>query len=202
MLLYIIKRPSGYYFHVRAKAWQRPLITFVRPSTKCSLNKWNFLFCERPRSCSLILRSQLNMALMGFFSNCGRQESFLCPGVTPEDNRLLKSVCLLLSRFKKGFESEPTLHSGINYAVLLLAAGHQFDSSFELRKVGEWRPGIYFLHLHLTLSSTLVTTWRLLFNKTCTCCLYIVRVSPWQYVMPWFILHGIMEKCENVKIQT
>uniref|UniRef100_A0A4W6DNH3 mitogen-activated protein kinase kinase kinase n=1 Tax=Lates calcarifer TaxID=8187 RepID=A0A4W6DNH3_LATCA len=38
--------------------------------------------------------------------------------------------------FKKGFESEPTLHSGINYAVLLLAAGHQFDTSFELRKVG------------------------------------------------------------------
>uniref|UniRef100_A0A3Q3KB29 mitogen-activated protein kinase kinase kinase n=1 Tax=Monopterus albus TaxID=43700 RepID=A0A3Q3KB29_MONAL len=38
--------------------------------------------------------------------------------------------------FKKGFESEPTLHSGINYAVLLLAAGHQFDMSFELRKVG------------------------------------------------------------------
>ncbi|XP_030637155.1 mitogen-activated protein kinase kinase kinase 5 [Chanos chanos] len=38
--------------------------------------------------------------------------------------------------FKKGFELEPTLHSGINYAVLLLAAGHQFDTSFELRKVG------------------------------------------------------------------
>ncbi|XP_051732206.1 mitogen-activated protein kinase kinase kinase 5 isoform X2 [Ctenopharyngodon idella] len=38
--------------------------------------------------------------------------------------------------FRKGFESEPTLHSGINYAVLLLAAGHQFESSFELRKVG------------------------------------------------------------------
>uniref|UniRef100_A0A671SXJ8 mitogen-activated protein kinase kinase kinase n=1 Tax=Sinocyclocheilus anshuiensis TaxID=1608454 RepID=A0A671SXJ8_9TELE len=38
--------------------------------------------------------------------------------------------------FRKGFESEPTLHSGINYAVLLLAAGYQFDSSFELRKVG------------------------------------------------------------------
>ncbi|KAJ3606608.1 hypothetical protein NHX12_026129, partial [Muraenolepis orangiensis] len=36
----------------------------------------------------------------------------------------------------RGFESEPTLHSGINYAVLLLAAGHQFDTSFELRKVG------------------------------------------------------------------
>ncbi|XP_045150529.1 mitogen-activated protein kinase kinase kinase 5 [Echinops telfairi] len=38
--------------------------------------------------------------------------------------------------FKKAFESEPTLQSGINYAVLLLAAGHQFESSFELRKVG------------------------------------------------------------------
>ncbi|XP_028997841.1 mitogen-activated protein kinase kinase kinase 5 [Betta splendens] len=38
--------------------------------------------------------------------------------------------------FKRGFESEPTLHSGINYAVLLLAAGQQFDTSFELRKVG------------------------------------------------------------------
>ncbi|XP_056113653.1 mitogen-activated protein kinase kinase kinase 5 [Rhinichthys klamathensis goyatoka] len=38
--------------------------------------------------------------------------------------------------FREGFESEPTLHSGINYAVLLLAAGHQFESSFELRKVG------------------------------------------------------------------
>uniref|UniRef100_A0A8C4W3V1 mitogen-activated protein kinase kinase kinase n=1 Tax=Gopherus evgoodei TaxID=1825980 RepID=A0A8C4W3V1_9SAUR len=40
------------------------------------------------------------------------------------------------SWFKKAFESEPTLQSGINYAVLLLAAGHQFDTSFELRKVG------------------------------------------------------------------
>ncbi|NXC14683.1 M3K5 kinase, partial [Corythaeola cristata] len=38
--------------------------------------------------------------------------------------------------FKKAFESEPTLQSGINYAVLLLAAGHCFDTSFELRKVG------------------------------------------------------------------
>ncbi|XP_075354927.1 mitogen-activated protein kinase kinase kinase 5 isoform X2 [Mycteria americana] len=41
-----------------------------------------------------------------------------------------------LNRFKKAFESEPTLQSGINYAVLLLAAGHCFDTSFELRKVG------------------------------------------------------------------
>ncbi|XP_069463757.1 mitogen-activated protein kinase kinase kinase 5 isoform X1 [Ambystoma mexicanum] len=38
--------------------------------------------------------------------------------------------------FKKAFESEPTLQSGINYAVFLMAAGHQFETSFELRKVG------------------------------------------------------------------
>ncbi|XP_053314965.1 mitogen-activated protein kinase kinase kinase 5 [Spea bombifrons] len=38
--------------------------------------------------------------------------------------------------YRKAFESEPTLQSGINYAVLLLAAGHQFESSFELRKIG------------------------------------------------------------------
>ncbi|XP_029452776.1 mitogen-activated protein kinase kinase kinase 5 [Rhinatrema bivittatum] len=40
------------------------------------------------------------------------------------------------SWFRKAFESEPTLQSGINYAVLLLAAGHQFDASLQLRKVG------------------------------------------------------------------
>ncbi|XP_012520630.1 PREDICTED: mitogen-activated protein kinase kinase kinase 5 [Propithecus coquereli] len=45
-------------------------------------------------------------------------------------------IFLFIQRFKKAFESEPTLQSGINYAVLLLAAGHQFESSFELRKVG------------------------------------------------------------------
>ncbi|MGH0117822.1 UNVERIFIED_CONTAM: hypothetical protein FKN15_039993 [Acipenser sinensis] len=44
------------------------------------------------------------------------------------------------SWYKRGFESEPTLHSGINYAVLLLAAGHHFDKSLELRKVGSAGP--------------------------------------------------------------
>uniref|UniRef100_A0A4W3K4P1 mitogen-activated protein kinase kinase kinase n=1 Tax=Callorhinchus milii TaxID=7868 RepID=A0A4W3K4P1_CALMI len=38
--------------------------------------------------------------------------------------------------YGKAFESEPTLHSGINLAVLLLAGGHEFDTSFELRKTG------------------------------------------------------------------
>ncbi|XP_048414040.1 mitogen-activated protein kinase kinase kinase 5 isoform X2 [Stegostoma tigrinum] len=34
------------------------------------------------------------------------------------------------------FEHEPTLHSGINVAVFLMAAGHKFDTSPELRKIG------------------------------------------------------------------
>lgn len=47
-------------------------------------------------------------------------------------------ILFFFYRYKKAFESEPTLQSGINYAVLLLAAGHQFESSFELRKVGNY----------------------------------------------------------------
>lgn len=63
----------------------------------------------------------------------------------PKNTTTLLCSCLIFilsfvcsSRFKKAFESEPTLQSGINYAVLLLAAGHQFDTSFELRKVGNY----------------------------------------------------------------
>ncbi|XP_043116424.1 mitogen-activated protein kinase kinase kinase 5 isoform X2 [Puntigrus tetrazona] len=38
--------------------------------------------------------------------------------------------------YGKAFEIEPTLHSGINNVVLLIAAGHEFDTSIELRKIG------------------------------------------------------------------
>lgn len=61
----------------------------------------------------------------------------LCFLLEASERRLGQSPLAVSHRFRKGFESEPTLHSGINYAVLLLAAGHQFDTSFELRKVGE-----------------------------------------------------------------
>lgn len=53
------------------------------------------------------------------------------------------SLNVCFSRFKKAFESEPTLPAGINYAVLLLAAGHCFDTSFELRKVGNYNLQIH-----------------------------------------------------------
>lgn len=39
-------------------------------------------------------------------------------------------------RYSKAFQMEPSLHSGINTVVLLMAAGHEFDSSVELRKIG------------------------------------------------------------------
>ncbi|XP_032901331.1 mitogen-activated protein kinase kinase kinase 5-like [Amblyraja radiata] len=38
--------------------------------------------------------------------------------------------------YRMAFEHEPTLHSGINVAVFLMAAGHRFDTSSDLRKIG------------------------------------------------------------------
>ncbi|XP_038658434.1 mitogen-activated protein kinase kinase kinase 15 isoform X2 [Scyliorhinus canicula] len=38
--------------------------------------------------------------------------------------------------YRKGFDLQPTLYSGINLAILLIAAGQQFESSMELRKIG------------------------------------------------------------------
>lgn len=43
---------------------------------------------------------------------------------------------VLPDRYGKAFETEPTLHSGINNVVLLMVAGHEFDTSIELRKTG------------------------------------------------------------------
>uniref|UniRef100_A0A3B3CKV9 mitogen-activated protein kinase kinase kinase n=1 Tax=Oryzias melastigma TaxID=30732 RepID=A0A3B3CKV9_ORYME len=38
-------------------------------------------------------------------------------------------------QYGKAFEMEPTLHSGINSVVLLIASGHEFETSIELRKI-------------------------------------------------------------------
>ncbi|XP_052033581.1 mitogen-activated protein kinase kinase kinase 6 [Apodemus sylvaticus] len=38
--------------------------------------------------------------------------------------------------YRKAFDVEPSLHSGINAAVLLIAAGHHFEDSKELRLIG------------------------------------------------------------------
>ncbi|XP_069746024.1 mitogen-activated protein kinase kinase kinase 15-like isoform X2 [Narcine bancroftii] len=64
---------------------------------------------------------------------CGRiyKDLFLdsyCKDVANRDNAI--------QWYRKGFELQPTLYSGINLAVLLIAADQQFESSMELRKIG------------------------------------------------------------------
>uniref|UniRef100_A0AAX7UYS0 mitogen-activated protein kinase kinase kinase n=1 Tax=Astatotilapia calliptera TaxID=8154 RepID=A0AAX7UYS0_ASTCA len=66
------------------------------------------------------------------FCLCGRiyKDIFLdsdCKDTKNRDNAI---------QYRKGFELQPTLYSGINLAVLLIVAGQQFESSMELRKIG------------------------------------------------------------------
>ncbi|GAA6220405.1 mitogen-activated protein kinase kinase kinase 5-like isoform X1 [Lates japonicus] len=64
---------------------------------------------------------------------CGRiyKDMFMSSGFTDHCSR--DQACYW---YGKAFETEPTLHSGINNVVLLMAAGHEFDTSIELRKLG------------------------------------------------------------------
>ncbi|XP_069393098.1 mitogen-activated protein kinase kinase kinase 5 [Paralichthys olivaceus] len=64
---------------------------------------------------------------------CGRiyKDIFMSSAFTDQSNR--DQACYWYGR---AFEMEPTLHSGINNVVLLMAAGHEFDTSIELRKIG------------------------------------------------------------------
>ncbi|XP_054476974.1 mitogen-activated protein kinase kinase kinase 5 [Anoplopoma fimbria] len=64
---------------------------------------------------------------------CGRiyKDMFMSSGFTDQPSRDL--ACYW---YGKAFETEPTLHSGINNVVLLMVAGHEFDTSIELRKIG------------------------------------------------------------------
>uniref|UniRef100_A0A671XRT3 mitogen-activated protein kinase kinase kinase n=1 Tax=Sparus aurata TaxID=8175 RepID=A0A671XRT3_SPAAU len=67
------------------------------------------------------------------FCLCGRiyKDMFMSSGFT--DVRSRDQACYW---YGKAFETEPTLHSGINNVVLLMAAGHEFETSIELRKIG------------------------------------------------------------------
>ncbi|XP_016363567.1 mitogen-activated protein kinase kinase kinase 5-like isoform X2 [Sinocyclocheilus anshuiensis] len=64
---------------------------------------------------------------------CGRiyKDMFMSSGFKDTNSR--DQACYW---YGKAFEIEPTLHSGINNVVLLIAAGHEFDTSVELRKIG------------------------------------------------------------------
>ncbi|XP_045850849.1 mitogen-activated protein kinase kinase kinase 15 isoform X2 [Meles meles] len=67
------------------------------------------------------------------FCLCGRiyKDIFLdsdCKDDTSRDNAI--------EWYRKGFELQSSLYSGINLAVLLMVAGQQFETSMELRKIG------------------------------------------------------------------
>ncbi|NXD87330.1 M3K6 kinase, partial [Halcyon senegalensis] len=64
---------------------------------------------------------------------CGRiyKDLFISSGLTDTEAR-----DRALYWYKKAFEVEPSLHAGINAAVLLVAAGHQFETSPQLRQIG------------------------------------------------------------------
>ncbi|XP_008429321.1 mitogen-activated protein kinase kinase kinase 5 [Poecilia reticulata] len=64
---------------------------------------------------------------------CGRiyKDTFMSSSFTDVSSR--DQACYW---YGKAFEAEPTFHSGINSVVLLMAAGHEFETSIELRKIG------------------------------------------------------------------
>uniref|UniRef100_A0A663ERK3 mitogen-activated protein kinase kinase kinase n=1 Tax=Aquila chrysaetos chrysaetos TaxID=223781 RepID=A0A663ERK3_AQUCH len=64
---------------------------------------------------------------------CGRiyKDMFISSGLT--DTKMRDQAFYWYS---KAFKVEPSLHAGINAAVLLVAAGHQFETSVQLRQIG------------------------------------------------------------------
>ncbi|NXJ70931.1 M3K6 kinase, partial [Rostratula benghalensis] len=64
---------------------------------------------------------------------CGRvyKDMFIDSGFTDTETRDQAFYW-----YSKAFEVEPSLHAGINAAVLLTAAGHQFETSVQLQQIG------------------------------------------------------------------
>ncbi|CAL8249068.1 unnamed protein product [Lota lota] len=90
---------------------------------------------DRARALSVILpivRSEDRVA-SDAYCMCGRiyKDVFTSSGFSDHSSR--EQACYW---YGKAFEVEPSLHSGINNVVLLMAAGHEFDTSIELRKIG------------------------------------------------------------------
>ncbi|XP_044525141.1 mitogen-activated protein kinase kinase kinase 15 [Gracilinanus agilis] len=67
------------------------------------------------------------------FCLCGRiyKDIFL-----DSDCKDVESRDCAIEWYRKGFELQSSLYSGINLAVLLIVAGQQFETSMELRKIG------------------------------------------------------------------
>uniref|UniRef100_A0A8C6K600 mitogen-activated protein kinase kinase kinase n=1 Tax=Nothobranchius furzeri TaxID=105023 RepID=A0A8C6K600_NOTFU len=68
-----------------------------------------------------------------FYCLCGRIFKDLFMSSKFSDTLSREQSCYW---YGKAFEAEPTLHSGINVMVLLMAAGHDFETSIEMRKIG------------------------------------------------------------------
>ncbi|XP_021231205.1 mitogen-activated protein kinase kinase kinase 6 [Numida meleagris] len=64
---------------------------------------------------------------------CGRiyKDTFISSGLADTEAR-----DRALYWYSKAFELEPSLHAGINAAVLLVACGHRFDTSLRLQHIG------------------------------------------------------------------
>ncbi|XP_043928207.1 mitogen-activated protein kinase kinase kinase 15 [Protopterus annectens] len=67
------------------------------------------------------------------FCLCGRIYKDMFMDSDCKDTKSRESA---IEWYRKGFELQPTLYSGINLAVLLIVAGQQFETSIELRKIG------------------------------------------------------------------
>ncbi|CAL8288447.1 unnamed protein product [Merluccius merluccius] len=90
---------------------------------------------DRARALSVILPIVMSedQVASDAYCMCGRiyKDMFISSGFTDHGSR--EQACYW---YGKAFEVEPSLHSGIHNVVLLMAAGHEFDTSIELRKIG------------------------------------------------------------------
>uniref|UniRef100_A0A8C3XKL5 mitogen-activated protein kinase kinase kinase n=1 Tax=Chelydra serpentina TaxID=8475 RepID=A0A8C3XKL5_CHESE len=88
---------------------------------------------EKALSVLLPLVERREGAAPDLYCMCGRiyKDMFIGSGFTDTEKRDQAS-----SWYSKAFDTEPSLHAGINSAVLLMAAGHQFETSVQLRQIG------------------------------------------------------------------
>nr|XP_046254382.1 mitogen-activated protein kinase kinase kinase 5 [Scatophagus argus] len=105
--------------------------------------KFHYIFALNRRNCPGDRAKALELILpivesgdkvaSDIYCLCGRiyKDMFMSSGFT--DQRSRDQACYW---YGKAFETEPTLHSAINNVVLLMAAGHEFETSIELRKIG------------------------------------------------------------------